>query len=371
MDFSRPYFDESDAEAAAQAVRSGWVVGGPRLEEFEQRFASLHGFEHGIGVSSWTAGAFLILHALGLKSGSEVVVPSLTFIASVNVIKHAGLSPVFADIDGRIWNIDPADAERKISQQTRVLMPVDQIGVPADMEEFRAMADRHGLFLLEDAACAVGSQYRGRPVGALADVAVFSLHARKVVTTGEGGMILCDDATLAKRLRQLRHQGMSLSDHERHQCSPTTFEDYPEIGYNFRITDIQAGIGLRQLDKLPAMLATRHAAASQYDRALAHHPWLKPQLIPEYCVPNRQSYMIELQPGAPMTRNQVMDSLHARGIPSRRGVMASHVEAPYRSMNADLPITERVAANSLLLPMHSGLGSTDVDAVVAALEDLT
>jgi perosamine synthetase len=368
--FSRPFFGEAEAEAAAEAVRSGWVVGGPRLAEFERRFAASSGGGEAIGVSSWTTGAFLVLHAWGIGPGDEVIVPSLTFIATVNVIRHAGATPVFADIDPATYNVDPADVERKITARTRAIMPVDQLGLPCDIDAVNDIARRHGLVVLDDAACAFASSNRGRPVGSLAEVTVFSLHARKVVTTGEGGMIVTNDRPLAERLRRLRHQGMSLSDYARHGAAPTVFESYPEIGYNFRITDIQAAIGLAQLDRLGHMLQSRRALADRYASALAQHPWLAPPGVPPYVVPNWQSYQIMLLPNAPMSRNEVMDYLHARGIPTRRGVMASHLEAPYRAVAAELPNTERVAANSLQLPMHPELSVAQHDRIIGALKAL-
>lgn len=249
-------------------------------------------------------------------------------------------------------------------------MPVDQLGLPCDIDAVNDIARRHGLVVLDDAACAFASSNRGRPVGSLAEVTVFSLHARKVVTTGEGGMIVTDDRPFAERLRRLRHQGMSLSDYARHGAAPTVFESYPEIGYNFRITDIQAGIGLAQLDRLEHLLQSRRALADRYGAALAQHPWLAPPRVPPSVVPNWQSYQIMLLPDAPMSRNEVMDRLHALGIPTRRGVMASHLEAPYRAVAAELPNTERVAANSLQLPMHPALSFAQQDRIIGALKAL-
>jgi perosamine synthetase len=368
--FSRPFFGEAEVDAAAAAVRSGWVVGGPRLAEFEARFAAHCGAAEAIGVSSWTTGAFLVLHAWGIGAGDEVIVPSLTFIATVNVIRHAGATPVFADIDPATYNIDPADIEGKITPRTRAIMPVDQLGLPCNIDAVNDIARRHGLVVLDDAACAFASSNRSRPVGSLAEVTVFSLHARKVVTTGEGGMIVTNDRVFAERLRRLRHQGMSLSDYARHGAAPTVFESYPEIGYNFRITDIQAGIGVAQLDRLDHMLQSRRTLADRYGAALAQHPWLAPPAVPPYVVPNWQSYQVMLLPEAPMSRNEVMDHLHSLGIPTRRGVMASHLEPPYSGVATELPNTEHVAANSLQLPMHPALSVGQQDRIVGALKAL-
>jgi perosamine synthetase len=368
--FARPSLGEAEAEAAAETVRSGWVVGGPRLQEFERRFAELCGATHAVGVSSWTTGAFLVLHAWGIGPGDEVIVPSLTFIASVNVVRHVGATPVFAEIDPRTFNVDPADVAQKITPRTRAVMPIDQIGLPCDIDAINDLARQHGLRVLDDAACAFAARNRGRPVGSLAEIGVFSLHARKVVTCGEGGMIVTDDADFAERLRSLRHQGMSLSDFARHGMRPTVFETYPEIGYNHRITDIQASIGLQQLDRLDELLARRRAVAQRYAAALADHPLLTPPHVPDWAEPNWQSYQVTLRDGAKLARNEIMDRLFDLGVPTRRGVMASHLEPPYRALEAALPVTERVAATSLQLPMHSCLTERQLERIAAALRSL-
>ena len=368
ISFSRPCFGEAEAEAAAAVVRGGWVVGGPRLAEFERRFAGLCGAEHAVGVSSWTTGAFLVLHAWGIGPGDEVIVPSLTFIASVNVIRHVGATPVFAEIDPATYNIDPADVARRITSRTRVIMSVDQLGLPCDIDAIGSLARRHGLRVLDDAACAFGSRSHGRPVGALADVSVFSLHARKVITTAEGGMITTDDASLAEQLRRLRQQGMSLSDYARHGRPPTQFESYPEIGYNHRITDIQAAIGLAQLDRLDDLLERRRAVAARYGAYLFGHPVLTAPHVPAELLPNWQSYQVRLRGDSGWSRNEVMDRLFKLGIPTRRGVMASHLEPPYRPAADPLPQTESTAASTFQLPMHPELTPEQQDRVFTALD---
>jgi len=368
ISFSRPCFGEAEAEAAAAVVRGGWVVGGPRLAEFERRFAGLCGAEHAVGVSSWTTGAFLVLHAWGIGPGDEVIVPSLTFIASVNVIRHVGATPVFAEIDPATYNIDPADVARRITSRTRVIMSVDQLGLPCDIDAIGSLARWHGLRVLDDAACAFGSRSHSRPVGALADVSVFSLHARKVITTAEGGMITTDDASLAEQLRRLRQQGMSLSDYDRHGGPPTRFESYPEIGYNHRITDIQAAIGLAQLDRLDSLLERRRAVAARYGAFLSGHPVLIAPHVPAGLLPNWQSYQVQLREDSGWSRNEVMDRLFKLGIPTRRGVMASHLEPPYRPAADPLPQTESTAASTFQLPMHPELTPEQQDRVFTALD---
>ncbi len=368
LPFSRPLFGAEEEKAVVEVLRSGWVVGGPRLAAFEGRFAMLCGARHAVGVSSWTTGAFLVLKALGIGPGDEVLVPSLTFIASVNVIVHAGATPVFVDVDPATYNIDVDDAGRKIGPRTKAIMPVDQLGMPCEIDRILTLAKQHDLLVLQDAACALGSRFRGDPVGYLSPVAAFSLHARKVVTTGEGGIIVTNDAEFAARLRRLRHQGTSLSDFERHQATATTFESYPEIGYNFRMTDIQAAIGLCQLDRLDEMLAARRRVAERYTAALSNHPYLEPPFVSPHVTPNWQSYQIRIRAGGGFDRNGLMEALHAAGIATRRGVMASHLEPPYRAMDARLPATEAAAAECLQLPIHAGMGEAETERVLAVLE---
>jgi perosamine synthetase len=264
--------------------------------------------------------------------------------------------------------VDPDDIARKIGPRTRALLPVDQLGVPCDIDRILALADAHGLLVIQDAACAFGSSAHGRPVGSFAPITIFSLHARKVVTTGEGGMMVTDDAALADRLRRLRHQGMSLSDFERHDGNPTNFESYPEIGYNFRLTDIQASIGLCQLARLDSLLSRRRQIAERYLIGLANDAFIAPPHVPESLVPNWQSFQVRVRPSGPLTRNCVMEALHAQGVATRRGVMASHLEKPYRGFDARLPHTERAAAECMQLPMHSGMTDAEADQVLEALD---
>lgn len=369
--FARPYFSESEAQAAADVIRSGWVVGGPQLREFEREFAAICGAKHAVGVNSWTTGGFLVMHALGIGPGDEVVVPSYTFIASVNAITHTGATPVFADIDPQTWNVDPDDVASKMTPRTRLILPVDQLGLPCDVDAIEAIAAGHGIPVLEDAACAFGSRNRGRPVGSLCAVTVFSLHARKVVTTGEGGMIVTDDGELAERLRRLRHQGMSLSDYARHGTAPSAFESYPEVGFNYRMTDIQAAVGRVQIAKLDEILDRRRAIAKRYLARLEGHPSLVGPFVPEGLEPNWQTFQITVRPESGVDRNTLMDRLHECGIPTRRGVMASHLEEPYRHFGARLPVTEQAAAQTLQLPMHPTLSQEHQDEILDALDALT
>jgi len=286
------------------------------------------------------------------------------------VIAHVGATPVFVDIDPKTWNIDPNDVERRITKRTKVIIPIDQLGLPCDIDAINNIARRHDLRVLDDAACAFASRNRDRPVGSMSEVTVFSLHARKVVTTGEGGMIVTNDTALAGRLRRLRHQGMSMSDFARHGMPPTQFESYPEIGYNYRITDLQAAIGLRQLDRLEMLLSRRREVAMRYSNELANHPVIVPPYVPNDVTPNWQSYQVSVRPQAGLERNDIMNRLHVLGIPTRRGVMASHLEEPYRALNASLPNTERAAKVTLQLPIHPGLTAEMQSRVIEAVNEI-
>ncbi len=368
--FSRPFMGKEEETACAEAVASGWIVGGPQQARFERHYAELCESPFAVAVSSWTTGGFLILKAWGIGPGDEVIVPSLTFIASVNVILHAGATPVFADIDPQTWNIDPEDMARRITSRTRAVIAVDQIGMPCDIHRIQDLLRGRDIRLLQDAACSFGSRLRGHPAGAYSDVSCFSLHARKVVSTGEGGMIVCRGEAFAARLRRLRHQGMSHSDHERHGAPPTQFETYPEVGYNFRLTDIQAAIGNAQLARLPEILRRRKAVADRYIAHLRDHPLLEAPHVPSDCEPNWQSFQARVRDGSPLTRNALMDSLWQRGIPTRRGVMASHREPPYLSMKADLPHTVEAADRCIQLPMHPGLEADQVEFILKSLDGI-
>ena len=367
--FAAPDVTETEADSVTEVLRSGWIVGGSRLQELEGMFAERCGRRLAIGVTSWTTGAFAVLHAWGIGPGDEVIVPSYSFIATANVVRHVGATPVFADIDPDTWNIDPGDVEAKVTNRTRAVIPVDQIGLPCDMEAINDLARKQGLHVLQDAACAVGSVYKGREVGADAEAAVFSMHARKLITTGEGGMIVTDDDAFVSQLRLIRHQGMSISDLERHGSASTRFEEYPIVGYNFRLTDIQAAVGVEQMKRLDSMLERRRTIAGRYQDAFAGHPHIQVPVEPDGCQSNWQSYMIGLRDGAPIMRDAFIEALDAKGIPTRRSIMASHLEPVYDNVPTSLPHTEDAFRRNVLLPIHNNLSADQQDYVIEAVKD--
>jgi perosamine synthetase len=362
--FAKPTLRGDEGEAVAAVIASGWVSQGPKVQAFEEAFAARVGAAEAVAVSNCTTALALAVHALGIGPGDEVIVPSLSFIATANAVWQNGATPVFADIDPRTYNLDPASAAAAITPATKAIMPVHQVGLPADMDAFVALADEHGLVLIEDAACAVGATYKGRPIGSLGPLTCFSLHPRKVITAGEGGMITTQDSELAARLRKLRQHAMDLSDLARHSAQDIVFEAYPERGFNYRMTDMQAALGLCQLDALDDILAERHRLAERYNAAFAGVPHLETPYEPEYAQRTWQSYCVRIGPGAPVERTELMRRLLRDGIPTRRGVMAIHHEGAYPDVRTDLPHTDAAAAEVLMLPLFGHLTDAEQDLVI-------
>lgn len=366
---TRPAFGIEEAAAARAAVASGWVTQGPRVAEFERRVAAYCGVADAVAVSSCTAALHLALLVLEIGPGDEVICPSMSFVATANAIRHAGATPVFADVDPRTYNLAPAAAAAAITPRTKAIMVVHQIGLPADIDAFRALGEKHGVKILEDAACAIGSRYKGRPIGGHTEMACFSFHPRKVITTGEGGMITTDCVDYGQRLRLLRQHGMSVSDTVRHEAKRIITEQYICLGYNYRLTDIQAAIGVEQMKKLDAIVGRRRELAERYGAALAGHGWLQPPYVPEFAEPNFQSYAVQLTAAAPLGRDELMQRLLDAGIATRRGVMLSHREKAYADQpcRQELVQSEQASARSLLLPLFPQMTTAEQDEVVASL----
>jgi perosamine synthetase len=365
--FTRPYLRGEEGAAVADVIASGWVSQGPRVRAFEQAFAERVGAADAVATTNCTTALQLSLYVSGVRPGDEVIVPSLSFIATANAVWHNGATPVFADVDPLTYNVDPAAVHRAVTERTKAIMPVHQLGLPADMDPLFEIADRHGLTIVEDAACAIGASYRSRPIGSLGPLACFSLHPRKVITTGEGGMIAVQDPDVAERLRQLRQHAMDVSDLARHGARDVVIESYPERGWNARMTDMQAALGLCQLELLDEILETRRLQAERYTAALAAVPYLDPPFDPDYAERTWQSYAIRLSAGAPMGRNELMRRLLADGVATRRGVMAIHEERAYEDVEAHLPNTMSASHDTLMLPLFPGLSEEQQDYVIERL----
>lgn len=383
----KPWMDEREAAAAGQAIMSGWVTQGPQVAEFEKEFAQCVGAERACAVSSCTAALHLALLAAGVRPGDEVITVSHSYIATANTIRYCGATPVFVDIQPQTYNIDPERIEEAITKATRAILCVHQMGLPCDLRAVLEIAERHSLPVVEDAACAIGSEILwqgawervGKPHG---DVACFSFHPRKIVTTGDGGMITTVHAQWDEKFRRWRQHSMSVPDTVRHKARQIVVETYPEMGYNYRLTDIQAAVGREQLKRLPEIIARRRSLAARYGELLSGEDGLRLPTEPAWARTNWQSYCVALPAGC--DQKSVMQAMLDAGVATRRGIMCAHRE-PVLSKEpwscgagpgrcgcpagtcARLTAGERAQDASILLPLYHHLTESDQDRVVSAL----
>jgi dTDP-4-amino-4,6-dideoxygalactose transaminase len=370
---ARPLLDEREADAARRVILSGWVTQGPEVAAFEQEFAAAVGAPHACAVSNCTTALHLALAACGVSAGDEVVTVSHSFIATANAVRYCGATPVFVDVQRDTFNIDPARVEEAIGARTTAILAVHQLGMPCDLSAILEIAERRAIPVIEDAACAAGSEIRwdgqweriGRPRGI---VACFSFHPRKLLSTGDGGMLTTADPALDRQFRLLRHHGMSVSDAVRHASATVISEEYPVLGYNYRMTDIQAAIGREQLKRLPAIVSRRRELAARYHAAFSGDGNICAPAEPEWARTNWQSYAVRVDPAR---RHTIMQRLLDAGISTRRGAMNAHREGAYppgswRSMS---PLTESEAAHdaAIVLPLFHQLTDADQDRVVDEL----
>jgi perosamine synthetase len=370
---AKPFIGQEEETAVVDALRSGWLSQGPRVAEFEKQFAAYVGTKHAIAVSSCTTALHLAFLGAGIQSADEVLCPSLSFIATANSIRYVGAEPVFVDIDPVTYNMDPKKIEAAITPRTRAILAVHQIGLPSAMNEINETARRSNLLVIEDAACAIGSVYHGKRVGAPHSwMACFSFHPRKILTTGEGGMITTDDDAVNERLRRLRQHAMDVSDVARHQSKNVIHERYDEVGYNFRMTDLQAAVGIVQLGRVEGFIKRRREFAARYTQALSKYAWMVPPSEPEGLRHNYQSYMVRLLASAPISRDDLMQALLDRGISTRRGIMATHREKPYHSQrtNALLPQTNSAADDCIIFPLFHQMTEQDQNHVVESIQEI-
>jgi dTDP-4-amino-4,6-dideoxygalactose transaminase len=372
--FARPWLGEAEADAARRAILSGWVTQGPEVAAFEREFAATVGAPLACAVSSATTALHLALVALGVGPGDEVITVSHSFIATANAIRYCGALPVFVDVQPGTYNMDPAQLELARSERTKAVLCVHQLGMPCDLAAVLAFARAHALPVIEDAACAAGSEVqvggRWEPIGRPhADIACFSFHPRKVLTTGDGGMLTTADAALDARFRLLRQHGMSVPDLVRHASREVVAERYPVLGFNYRMTDVQAAMGREQLKRLPAMLERRRALARRYQEQLVTVPDVRTPVEPPFARSNWQTYCVVLDAG--LDQRAVMQRMLDAGVATRRGVMCAHREDAYPAgtWRAPGPLaeSERIQDHGLALPLYPQMTDAEQDTVMATL----
>lgn len=374
---AQPVLGEAEAAAARRAILSGWVTQGPEVAAFEREFAQFVGAPWACAVSSCTTALHLALLAVGVRPGDEVITVSHSYIATANSIRYCGAIPVFVDILPDTFNLDPAQLQQAITSKTRAILAVHQMGMPCDLAQILSIARQHGLPVVEDAACAIASQVFwngewqqvGRPHG---DIACFSFHPRKVITTGDGGMITTANPEWDQQFRLWRQHGMSIPDTVRHQARTVTFESYPVLGYNYRMTDIQAAIGREQLRRLPEILQQRRSLAEQYRQLLSGIAGLMLPVEPPTCRSNWQSYCVRLPAGC--DQRGIMQQMLERGVATRRGIMCAHRELAYAepaqspeivegARRHPLPASEQAQDHGLVLPLYPQMTSQQQEVV--------
>jgi perosamine synthetase len=363
----QPTVGEAELAAIAEVFASGWLAGsGPTSRRFEERFAAAVGTRHALATSNCGSALHLALITLGVKPGDEVIVGDYTFPATGHSVMWTGAKPVFADVRPDIWTVDPAAVEAAITPRTVGIIAVDAFGQPADYDELRAIADKHGLFLVEDAACSAGATYKGRPAGSLADVATFSFHGRKGITAGEGGAYVTDRDDLAAHARKLHTYGVE-GALTRAELSHLPIPTFTELGYNYRLSDLAAAIMIAQLDRLPDLLAAKRAIAARYGELLKDHELITtPVEAPDREHP-WQSYVVTLDPR--VDRGAVAMELRQRGVQCTFGTYASHLQPLYGQPNP-CPVSADLFARHLAVPMHANLTEAQVETVAATLIDV-
>ncbi len=368
---AKPYLTVEDAQSAYDTILTGWVTQGPRVQELEENFAKYVGSKYAVAVSNCTTALHLCMIVAAIKEGDEVICPSMSFIATANSIKYTGAKPVFAEVD-KNYNIDIEHVKKLITSKTKAILIVHQIGMPADIDAFTQLCKEKKLILIEDAACAVGSSYKENKIGYHSDLVCFSFHPRKVITTGDGGMITTGREDYYNRLKLLRQHGMSVNDRVRHTSEKIIFEEHLEVGYNYRMTDIQAAVGIKQLAKLDMIVSERRKIAQHYNSAFKTVSQIEIPQEKEGYFTNYQSYIILIKPNGKISRNEFMQLMMDEGVATRRGVMTTHREPAYKEecVGISLPQSEYYSDNSVVLPLYYPMTKEEIEKVISVVKKI-
>jgi perosamine synthetase len=370
LPYGRHEIDDNDVLAVTEALRSGWITTGPRVTAFENAVAELAGARHAVAFSSGTAALHGAAFAAGLGPGDEAVTTPLTFCATANSVLYQGATPVFADVSPDTLNLDPDRLAERLTSRTKAILAVDFTGHPADLDPIRDLADRHGAVLIEDACHALGARYRGRPVGSISRMTVFSFHPVKHVTTGEGGMVTTDDPGLAGRLRAFRNHGLDSDAHQREARGQWRY-DMVSLGYNYRLADLGCALGSSQLRRLPANLARRRQIAQRYTAALASIPGVRTPVVRPDVEPAWHLYVIRLEKGLRGRRDEVLAALKAENIGANVHYEAVHRLRYYRERfgyrGGEYPVAEDASDHLVTLPLFPAMTDDDVSDVLAAV----
>ena len=375
IQISLPSTGDEEWQSTRESFTSGWLTQGPKVAAFEKAFAERHQVKHALATTSCTTGLHLILAAMEIGPGDEVIVPAFTWVATANVVLYCGATPVFVDVDPRTNNIDLADLARRLTSRTKAVIAVHLFGLCVDMEALRRVLPQH-VRIVEDAACAAGASYRGVPAGGLGDAAAFSFHPRKSITTGEGGMVTTNDVALADTMNMLRNHGASISEEQRHKGPrPYLLPEFNLLGFNYRMTDLQGAVGLVQLGKLDRFISERQRWAEYYREHLADLPWLRMPVFPEGGGHAWQAFVTYVDPKqAPLPRNEIMERLQSKGVSTRPGTHAVHMLGYYRDRLGlkadDYPGARDCDANTMAIPLHNRMSEEDYQYVVECLHTL-
>lgn len=370
---AQPCLGDEEWQATRECFQTGWLTQGPKVAALEKAFAQRHGAKHGIATSNCTTGLHLILAAMGIGPGDEVIVPSFTWIATANAVMYCGATPVLVDVNPETFNIDPAAAGEKITPRTKAIIAVHLFGLAADIDALRDVAG--DIPIVEDAACGAGASYKGTPLGTLGAAASFSFHPRKSITMGEGGMITTNDDALAECINKMRNHGAEISEEQRHHGpAPYLLPEFNILGYNYRMTDLQGAVGLVQLGKLDAFIDERNQWADYYRRELAELHWLRCPTVPKNRRHAYQSFVTWVDPAAPLPRNEIMARLKDAGIATRPGTHAVHLQGLYRSRFGyqpdDCPRARDADRYSMAVPLHNRMDADDYAYVVETLRSI-